>query len=88
MRHLARAGGSGVLNVCTGRGTSVLELAHTLARLDGWAPRLQYAPPRPGDIARSVGDPAAAIATLGVRAATPLAEGLATTLAWLQPAAA
>jgi UDP-glucose 4-epimerase len=88
MRHLARVGGSVVLNVCTGHGTSVLELAHTLARLHGRPARLQHAPARAGDIARSIGDPAEAVGTLGLRAATPLAEGLAATLAWLQPAAA
>lgn len=88
MRHLPSAGGCEVLNVCTGHGTSVLELAHALARLRGWPPRLLYGPARAGDIARSVGDPALAIDRLGVRAAMPLAEGLAATLAWLRPEAA
>jgi len=88
MATLPRAGGSGVLNVCTGRGTSVLELAQTLARLHDRPLRLQHGPARLGDIERSVGDPADAIACLGLRAATPLAAGLAATLAALQPAAA
>ena len=83
MRHLATAGGCEVLNVCTGHGTSVLELAHTLARLHDRAPRLQHGPARPGDIVRSVGDPSEAIATIGLRATTPLRDGLAATLAWL-----
>jgi UDP-glucose 4-epimerase len=88
MRHLAAAHGCGVLNVCTGQGTSVLELAHALARLHGRPLRVQHGPARLGDIARSVGDPSDAIARLGLRAATPLADGLAATLAWLQPTAA
>jgi UDP-glucose 4-epimerase len=88
MRHLQQAGGSTVLNVCTGHGTTVLELAHTLARLRGRPPRLEHAPARAGDIGRSLGDPSEAIRTLGVRAATPLAEGLAATLAWLERAPA
>jgi UDP-glucose 4-epimerase len=90
MRGLLEAGGSTVFNVCTGRGTSVLELARVLARLRGRPLRLLHGPARAGDIARSVGDPAAAVAGLGLRAATPLADGLAATLAWLQlqPAAA
>jgi UDP-glucose 4-epimerase len=88
MRHLGTAGGSFVLNVCTGQGTSVLDLARTLARLHGRPLRIQHGPARPGDIARSVGDPAEAVARLGLRAATPLADGLAATLAWLQPVAA
>jgi UDP-glucose 4-epimerase len=81
MRHLRSAGGSLVLNVCTGRGTSVLELANTLADLCGRPPRLQYAPARAGDISRSIGDPTEAATRLGLRAATPLARGLAEILA-------
>jgi UDP-glucose 4-epimerase len=88
MRRRMESGGAEVLNVCTGRGTSVLELAQVLARLHGRPPRLLHGPARAGDIARSVGDPAAAIESLGLAANTPLAEGLAATLAWLQPAAA
>jgi UDP-glucose 4-epimerase len=88
MRHLGAARGCGVLNVCTGQGTSVLELAQVLARLHGRPLRVQHGPARVGDIARSVGDPAEAIARLGLRAAAPFTEGLAATLAWLQPAAA
>jgi UDP-glucose 4-epimerase len=88
MRRLAEVGGAEVLNVCTGRGISVLELAQVLARLHGRPPRLLHGPARAGDIAHSLGDPAAAIASLGLHAATPLADGLAATLAWLQPAAA
>jgi UDP-glucose 4-epimerase len=88
MRHLGTASGGGVLNVCTGQGTSVLELAHTLARLGERAPRLLHGPARAGDIARSVGDPAMARATLGLRAATALADGLAATLTWSRPEAA
>ena len=88
MRRLVEAGGSTVLNVCTGRGISVLELAQSLARLRGRPLRLLHGPARPGDILHSVGDPAAAVENLGLRAATPLADGLAATLAWLQPAAA
>ena len=83
MRHLAEAGGCEVLNVCTGHGTSVLELAHTLGRLHARTPRLHHGPARAGDIARSVGDPSEAIATLGLHATTTLREGLAATLAWV-----
>ena len=82
MRHLAEAGGCEVLNVCTGHGTSVLEMAHMLGRLHARTPRLHHGPARAGDIARSVGDPSEAIATLGLRATTTLREGLAATLAW------
>ncbi len=84
MRCLQAAGGSAVLNVCTGQGRSVLDLAHTLAGLCGRPATILYGPARPGDIFRSAGDPAQAVATMGLRATTDLATGLAATLSWLR----
>lgn len=88
MRHLAAQPGRAVLNVCTGRATSVLDLAHALGRLHGRPPRIAHGPARAGDIRRSLGDPSRAIATLGVQAGVALEEGLAHTLASLESAAA
>jgi UDP-glucose 4-epimerase len=88
MGHIAARPGRTVLNVCTGRATSVLDLAHVLGRLHGRLPRIAHGPARAGDIRRSLGDPARAIATLGVRAGVALEEGLARTLASLEAAAA
>jgi UDP-glucose 4-epimerase len=88
MRHLARQPDCAVLNVCTGRATSVLALAAALGRLHGRTPRIAHGPVRPGDIRRSLGDPSRAIATLGVHADTTLEDGLARTLASLEPASA
>jgi UDP-glucose 4-epimerase len=70
-----------VYNVCTGRGTSVLDLAATIGRVAGRMPQLGYGPARAGDIRRSIGNPAAAIAALGVAAQVTLDEGLRPTLA-------
>lgn len=83
MRHLRAAPGAMVLNVCTGRASSVLDLAATLGRLFGRTPAIAHGPARPGDIARSLGDPARATAALGVAAVTRLEDGLAATLAFL-----
>ena len=66
-----------VLNVCTGRAVSVLDLALLLARLRGVSPAIAHAAERAGDIRRSVGSPHAAEATLGLRAAVRLEDGLA-----------
>ena len=77
MRRLRGRPGAAVLNVCTGRATSVRELAAILGGLLGVAPRIEHGPARPGDIARSLGDPTRAIAELGVAAATRLDQGLA-----------
>ena len=77
MRRLRGVPGAAVLNVCTGRATSVRDLAAILGGLLGAAPAIAHGPARPGDIARSLGDPARAIATLGVAAAVRLERGLA-----------
>ncbi len=81
MRKLRAAEGATVLNVCTGRATSVRALAAILAELLGAAPAIDHAPARPGDIAHSLGDPARAVAWLGIAATTRLEPGLAETLA-------
>ena len=77
-----RAGESvpAVLNVCTGKETSVLQLADALGEACNRAAAIIHCPARPGDIRRSVGSPASAIASLGVQARMPLREGLAATL--------
>ncbi len=72
-----------VLNVCTGQEVSLLELIAHLRTLIPHAPPPRFAPPRPGDIYRSVGDPAKAARVLGFRAQTPLQEGLAAVVAWM-----
>jgi UDP-glucose 4-epimerase len=65
---------TGALNLSTGIETSLLELADVLGI------EYDHAPGRPGEIARSCLDPAAAEAALGWRAEVPLAEGLRRTL--------
>lgn len=70
-----------VYNVCTGRATSVLELAAAIGRVAGHPPQIKHGPARAGDIRRSIGNPAAAIAALGVTANITLDEGLKPALA-------
>jgi UDP-glucose 4-epimerase len=70
-----------VLNVCTGRGTTILDLARTMGRIIGRAPDLDFAPARQGDIRASVGNPQQARALLDVSAETGLEYGLSATLA-------
>ena len=61
---------TGVLNVSTGRETSVLEVA------EGLGLAIQYAPRRTGEIERSCLDPSAARRELGWQARTALYDGL------------
>ncbi|MDN3567668.1 NAD-dependent epimerase/dehydratase family protein [Paeniroseomonas aquatica] len=68
-----------VLNVCTGRATSILDLARTLARLDGRPLAMSFGQARAGDIRASLGHPGKATAMLGVRATKSLEAGLRVT---------
>ena len=77
---LAAAGHpGGVFNVGTGRETSVLELFEACRRVSGVEIEPEFAPPRLGELQRSVLDPELAASELGVRAATDLDTGLADT---------
>jgi len=51
-------------NVGTGRGHSVLEVIHTVARHLGCEPQIAFLPRRPGDPASLVADPSALLAQL------------------------
>ena len=80
MHHIAHHPGSLVLNVCTGRKTSVLAMAQIIGTILGRQPAIQHQPARPGDIRHSLGSPALAASVLGISATTGLPDGLAATL--------
>lgn len=67
---------SGAANICTGRATSLLEVAAVFARHYPAAPAPVHAAPRTGDIIHSRGGPEAAAAALGFRAEVSVADGL------------
>jgi nucleoside-diphosphate-sugar epimerase len=71
-------------NVCSGKESSLIDLLEVLSEVLPGSPPPQFAPPRPGDIYRSLGDPTLAAQTLGFHAQVSLAEGLAETVAWMQ----
>jgi UDP-glucose 4-epimerase len=73
----------GVYNVGTGRETSVNELLELCARVAGVEVDPEFAPPRPGELQRSVLDPSRAVDELGWRAERPLEEGLRETWEWI-----
>jgi UDP-glucose 4-epimerase len=72
-----------VFNVCTGRPTQVLDLAHTIANLLGHTADISHLPARLGDIRHSTGDPMRLRAALGLTEPTELRDGLAEVLDWL-----
>jgi UDP-glucose 4-epimerase len=69
-----------LLNVCTGSAVSTLELASQISALAGRELRPVFAPPRAGDIGRSVLDPARFTHALGDP--VPISEGLRHTYEW------
>ncbi len=79
--------GYDVVNVCTGKATSVNQLAGTLEKICGYTGRRQYGPPRKGDARASVGNPAKLHAHAGFIPQTALEEGLRVTISHLQKVA-
>ena len=69
-----------VYNVCTGRSTSVVELARTIAALCGVAADITHAAPRAGEIRVSLGSPERLEAELGIDCRTGISDGLRATL--------
>ncbi len=78
MRATVAAGGhdGGVFNVGTGRGTSVVELLEVCQRTAGTSIEAEFVEPRPGELQRSVLDPARAVDELGWRPEKSLEDGL------------
>ncbi len=80
----AGLGGGRLLNVGTGRETSVNALFKALAEATGFDRLPVFADARPGELPRSVVDPTAAEKHLGWSAWTPLEEGLTQTVGWFR----
>ncbi|MBV8132144.1 MAG: SDR family NAD(P)-dependent oxidoreductase [Alphaproteobacteria bacterium] len=69
-----------VFNVCTGKATSVRDLARIMAELCGTELVVRHRPTRGGEVRISIGDPRRAVERLGFTAQTTLSNGLAMTL--------
>ncbi|MGE4221256.1 MAG: NAD-dependent epimerase/dehydratase family protein [Alphaproteobacteria bacterium] len=63
-------------NLCTGTGTSIVQLAETMRTVTGFTGRIVHGPPRVADIRESIGDPDFARQRLGLTAGTDLSTGL------------
>ena len=73
-----------VLNVCTGRATTVRTLASTIAGLCGVPSTFLTGPARQGEIRHSRGSPDRARMTLDLAPPQPLEDGLVQVLEWLR----
>jgi UDP-glucose 4-epimerase len=78
----AEVGDGQLLNIGSGVETTILELYGALAEITGYAAAPSFEASKPGDIYRSVTDPAKARTALGWEAWTSLDEGLRLTVDW------
>jgi UDP-glucose 4-epimerase len=76
------SGCSGVVNVGTGRETTVLEVVETLRRLSGGDVEIAFGPPRGSEVRRVCLDPARAEAWLAWSPATTVEQGMRLTLSF------
>lgn len=76
--------GNHVINVATGKSTSLLDLIRVLGELRGKPIEIQFDPARPGDIRHSLARAQLIRELLGYEAETQLQAGLAKLLAWLE----
>lgn len=72
--------GAQLFNVCTGRSTTILQLARTLACVAAESPRIERLSCRTGGVRMLLGDPRRARRRLQVEATVSLADGLRRTL--------
>jgi len=72
----AASGHAEVFNACTGKATTIAQLATFLGGVLGRTPAIDHGPAREGDIRHSLGSPERARRVLGVSAAVSLEEGL------------
>ncbi len=73
-----------ILNMGTGRGTSIIEMIKLGAKLLGTTPKITYKPTRPGEIGNFVANTEKLRKVLGNRPFTRLEEGLKETFSWLR----
>lgn len=83
VRAMGRGGGL-LMNIGTGKETSVNELYRTMAAAAGVPGHPRYAPPRPGELQRSCLDPGRAAMQLGWKAWTDLEQGSVAVLDWFR----
>ncbi len=76
-----------VLNLCTGRGTTIRGLADLIGVVAARVPLVQFGPRRAQDLRAVLGDPNEAIHVLGVEAGTELESGLRSLLPAPPPSA-
>ena len=72
-----------VVNMGTGKATTVKEIVAIMGDILGIDPTINYQPPRPGEIENFTADPSKLYRLFGEYRFTPLDEGLQQTVSWL-----
>ena len=72
-----------VVNMGTGKATTVKEIVGIMGDVLGIDPTINYQPPRPGEIENFTADPSKLYRLFGEYRFTPLDEGLQQTVSWL-----
>lgn len=90
VRTLVKAAGASsisgmVMNLATGRQTTVLELAQKITALTGKTAKFDFRPQRPGDIKHSYADISLVRSKLNYEPKISLDEGLKLTFEWFKP---
>ncbi len=78
----AAADASGAFNIASGKSITISGLVDLLAEVSGLTPKLEYGPPRKGDVRDSLADVSAARDTLGWAPNVGLREGLREYVEW------
>lgn len=73
-----------IINICTGKKVSILELINELQKLIPGAPKPQKQPARDGDIYHSYGSPNLAKEVLSFESEVKFTEGLIRTIEWMK----
>jgi len=73
---------SGAFNIGSGTAVTINELARLMAEAGNIQPKVEYGPPRKGDVRHSLADISAARRVLGYEPTTSLWEGLVEYMAW------
>jgi len=68
--------GSEIYNLCTGKGSSINQLADLMGKIAGISIKKEYAPPRQGEVRISIGDPSKVKNSLQLEPKYSLEEGL------------
>jgi UDP-glucose 4-epimerase len=82
IRAASTPGVRGAFNIGSGTRIGINTLVRKLAAASGLEPRVQHAPPRPGDVRDSLADISAARGGFGFEPAVGLDEGLAEYVNW------